>query len=104
MKKLIVVFLLIFNASYSQISGCTDSLAKNYNPKATNNDGNCLYETTKINPLTSIKLDNNLKETSGLIPFDNLFWTHNDDHDSTIYGLDSNGNIQKKIKRIRKRK
>jgi hypothetical protein len=98
MKKLIVVFLLIFNASYSQISGCTDSLAKNYNPKATNNDGNCLYETTKINPLTSIKLDNSLKETSGLIAFDNLFWTHNDDHDSTIYGLDSNGNIQKKIK------
>ena len=98
MKKSIVVFLLIFNASYSQISGCTDSLAKNFNPKATNNDGSCLYETIKIKPLNSLKLSDRLKETSGLMVFDNLLWTHNDDHDTTIYGLDSNGIIQKKIK------
>jgi hypothetical protein len=98
MKKSIVVFLLIFNASYSQISGCTDSLAKNFNSKATNNDGSCLYETTKIKPLTSLKLSDSLRETSGLMVFDNLLWTHNDDHDTTIYGLDSNGIIQKKIK------
>lgn len=98
MKKSIVVFLLIFNASYSQISGCTDSLAKNFNPKATNNDGSCLYETTKIKPLTSLKLSDSLRETSGLMVFDNLLWTHNDDHDTTIYGLDSNGIIKKKIK------
>lgn len=98
MKKSIVVFLLIFNASYSQISGCTDSLAKNFNSKATNNDGSCLYETTKIKPLTSLKLSDSLKETSGLIAFGNLLWTHNDDHDTNIYGLDFNGKIQKKIK------
>ena len=98
MKKSIVVFLLIFNASYSQISGCTDSLAKNFNSKATNNDGSCLYETIKIKPLNSLKLSDRLKETSGLMVFDNLLWTHNDDHDTTIYGLDSNGIIQKKIK------
>jgi hypothetical protein len=98
MNKLIVVFLLIFNASYSQISGCTDSLAKNFNPTATNNDGSCLYKTTKIKPLTSLKLSDSLKETSGLIAIDNLLWTFNDDHDTTIYGLDLNGKIQKKIK------
>lgn len=89
---------MIFNASYSQISGCTDSLAKNFNPKATTNDGSCLYETAKIKPLTSLKLSDSLVETSGLIAFDNLLWTHNDDHDTTIFGLDSNGIIQKKIK------
>ncbi|MBC7440589.1 MAG: T9SS C-terminal target domain-containing protein, partial [Flavobacterium sp.] len=72
MKKSIVVFLLIFNASYSQISGCTDSIAKNFNPKATNNDGSCLYETAKTKPLISLKLSDSLKETSGLIKFDNL--------------------------------
>ncbi|WP_310557885.1 T9SS C-terminal target domain-containing protein [Flavobacterium sp.] len=98
MKKSIVVFLLIINASYSQISGCTDSLAKNFNPTAINNDGSCLYETTKIKPLTLLKLSDSLKETSGLMAFDNLLWTHNDDHDTTIYGLDLNGKIQKKIK------
>lgn len=37
-------------------------------------------------------------ETSGLIAFDHLLWTHNDDHDTTIYGLDSNGKTLKKIK------
>ena len=37
-------------------------------------------------------------ETSGLMAFDNLLWTHNDDHDNTIYGLDFSGKIQKKVK------
>jgi hypothetical protein len=43
-------------------------------------------------------LNDSLNETSGLIVFDSLFWTHNDDHDTTIYGMDSKGKIQKKIK------
>jgi hypothetical protein len=98
MKKSIVVFLLIFNASYSQISSSTDSLAQNFNPKAKSNNPSCLYETAKLKPLNSLKLSDSLKETSGLIAFDNLLWTHNDDHDTTIYGLDFNGKIQKKIK------
>lgn len=98
MKKLIVAFLLIINVSYGQIAGCTDSLAKNFNPKATNNDGSCLYNAAKIKPLSSLRLNDFLKETSGLTAFDNLFWTHNDDHDTTVYGLDFNGKIQKKIK------
>jgi hypothetical protein len=98
MKKSIVVFLLICTASYSQISGCNDSLAKNFNPKAANNDGSCLYASTKIKPKTTQKLNDSLLETSGLTAFDHLLWTHNDDHDTTIYGLDSNGKIEKKIK------
>lgn len=98
MKKVILFFLLCITSSYSQISGCTDSLAKNFNPNVTNNDGSCLYTSAKIKPKTTQKLNDSLLETSGLIAFDNLFWTHNDDHDTTIYGLDSNGIIQKKIK------
>lgn len=98
MKKIILFFLLFATATYSQISGCTDALAKNFNPKATINNGSCLYNSTKIKPETSLKLSDSLQETSGLIAFDNLLWTHNDDHDTTIYGLDSNGKIQKKIK------
>lgn len=98
MKKAILFFLLCFTSAYSQISGCTDSLAKNFNPKATNNDGSCVYASAKIKPESSLKLGDSLVETSGLIRFEHLFWTHNDDHDTTIYGLDSNGKIQKKIK------
>jgi hypothetical protein len=98
MKKIFVLFFLILTSTYGQISGCTDSLAKNFNPNATNNDGSCLYASAKIKPKTSQKLNDSLLETSGLIAFDHLLWTHNDDHDNTIYGLDSNGKIQKKIK------
>ncbi len=97
MKKVIFFFLLIFTSAYSQVSGCTDPLSKNYNPKATQNNGSCLYKNTKIKPEYSIKLNDSVKETSGLITFNNLLWTHNDDHDKTIYGLDSIGKIRRKI-------
>lgn len=98
MKKAILFFFLILTSTYGQISGCTDSLAKNFNPNATINDGSCKYNFTKIKTESTQKLSDSILETSGLIAFDNLLWTHNDDHDTTIYGLDSNGKIQKKIK------
>ncbi|MEZ0182920.1 T9SS C-terminal target domain-containing protein [Flavobacterium oncorhynchi] len=97
MKKVVFFFLIIFTSAYSQVSGCTDPLSKNYNPKATQNDGSCLYKNIKVKPAYSIKLSDSVKETSGLIAFDNLIWTHNDDHDKTIYGLDSIGKIRRKI-------
>lgn len=97
MIKTILFFCLIFSSSYAQIRGCTDPLSKNYNPDATVNDGSCLYKKFKIKPEYSIKLSDSIHETSGLIAFDTLLWTHNDDHDKTIYGLDSLGKIRKKI-------
>ena len=98
MNKFIVLFFLILTSTYGQISGCTDAQAKNFNPNATNNDGSCDYASTKIKAKTYLKLKDSLSETSGLIAFDHLLWTNNDDHDTTIYGLDSNGKIQNKIK------
>lgn len=97
MKTFFLFFFLFVSSTYGQISGCTDSLSKNYNPNATKNDGSCLYSVYKIKPQHSIRLSDSIKETSGLIAFDNLLWTHNDDHDKTIYGLDSLGKIRKKI-------
>lgn len=97
MIKTIFFFFLIFSSGYAQIRGCTDPLSKNYNPDATVNDGSCLYKNFKIKADYSVRLSDSLKETSGLIAFDNLLWTHNDDHDKTIYGLDSLGKIRKKI-------
>ena len=98
MKNIFFFFILTITSTYAQFSGCTDAFAQNFNPNATNNDGSCVYASAKIKPETSLKLSDSLVETSGLITFDHLFWTHNDDHDTTIYGLDSNGKIQKKIK------
>ena len=98
MKKAILFFLLFITSAHSQISGCTDSSAKNFNPNAAINDGSCVYTSAKIKPETTQQLNDTLIETSGLIGFDNLLWTHNDDTDTTIYGMDSNGKIKKKIK------
>ena len=97
MKTFFLFFFLFISSAYSQISGCTDSLSENYNSEASQNDGNCFYKYLKIKPEYSFKLNDSIKETSGLIAFDNLLWTHNDDHDTTIYGVDSLGKIQKKI-------
>lgn len=98
MKKLLFFFFIYTITIHAQISGCTDSLAKNYSSKNIENNGSCLYENLKVKPEYSIRLSDSIKETSGLIAFDNLLWTHNDDHDTTLYGLDSLGKIRKKIK------
>lgn len=97
MKKHLLFCFFFYIYSYSQITGCTDSSAKNFNSRATLNDGSCYYNKTKIKPLYSKKISDSLKETSGLVYFDNLLWTHNDDHDTTLYGLDTLGKINKKI-------
>ncbi|WP_294961482.1 T9SS C-terminal target domain-containing protein [uncultured Flavobacterium sp.] len=97
MLKILFFFLTITASVYSQIPGCTDPLAENYNAKAGQNNGSCSYKNLKLRPEYSFRLSDSLKETSGLIDFENLLWTHNDDHDKTIYGLDSLGKIKKKI-------
>ncbi len=97
MKKVFLIFLLYITSTYGQISGCTDPLSINFNSKATINDGSCQYASTKIKPESSNNLNGSLTETSGLIAFDNLFWTHNDNLDKSIYGLTNLGLIQKKI-------
>ncbi|WP_432222162.1 hypothetical protein ACRASX_01270 [Flavobacterium sp. TMP13] len=49
--------------------------------------------TKKIKPIFTSVLSDSIQETSGLIAFDKLLWTHNDDRDTTLYGLDTLGNI-----------
>ena len=97
MTRIFLFYFLGIISATSQISGCTDAHAKNFNPNATTNDGSCLYNSFKIKPEYSIRLSDSVKETSGLLFFDNLLWTHNDDHDTTLYGLDTLGEIRKKV-------
>ncbi len=58
--------------------GCTDPKAKNYNARTTLNDGSCYYKTTIYNPPFKYLLPDEVKETSGLIYYDNALWTIND--------------------------
>lgn len=93
MKYSFLLFFWICLSAKAQLAGCTDALAKNYNPSAILNDGSCVYENTKIAPVFSITLSDTLRETSGLVYFDNQLWTHNDDTDVNIYALDTIGRI-----------
>lgn len=74
--------------SSQQIFGCTDTLAYNFNPNATDNNGTCSYSTTTIVPVTSVQLPLVMQETSGLIFFDDFLLTHNDDVDTNLYLFD----------------
>lgn len=77
-----------------QTPGCPDPRATNYNPAATVNDGSCRYRDTTLSIVRTENLSQTLNETSGLIWWRDLLWTHNDDTDTKIYGLDRSGSIQ----------
>ena len=98
MKLLFALTFLILNGhtSVGQIQGCTDVEAKNYNPNAIINDGSCIYARTKLKPISSIQINDTIKETSGLIYWENKLWTMNDDKDTHLYSIDTTGiNLQK---------
>lgn len=97
MKKYILFLLLVIPSSFAQIFGGNVSLSKNLNPDTKKNNRNCSHKKPKLKPLFSAPLSDSLKETSGLLFFDNQLWTHNDDSDATIYGLNTSGAIHKKI-------
>lgn len=83
------LFFLYSLIGYSQISGCTDAKALNYNPEATQNDGSCSYSKTTLKIKSPLLLSEQVHETSGLICWNNRLWTHNDDTDTNLYALDT---------------
>lgn len=80
-------FIGISGKINSQIPGCTDQLAVNYNSAATINDGSCQYKEAVVSPIKSAALPAYLDETSGLIFWENKIWTHNDDTDTKLYSF-----------------
>ena len=91
LQQLLPIIILFFYTTdmKAQIFGCTDSFATNFNTHATINDGSCLYDSAIVSPINSWTLPQSLNETSGLIIWNNKFWTHNDDTDNKIYALDT---------------
>lgn len=97
--QLLFLFIIwiIFQTKTSAQSGCTDILAKNYKANAIENDGSCCYKRLKIKDFNSSILSDSLNETSGLVEWENHFYTHNDDTDLNLYQLNKKGFITKKI-------
>lgn len=82
------IFLLFpVDTAKAATPGCTDPLAQNFDPNATVNDGSCTYASATITFTERKQLPPEVDETSGLIVWQNLFWTHNDDTDLNIYGF-----------------
>ena len=100
-KYFIVAFFAftISKTSYSQISGCTDPRANNYNSEATINDGSCDYNITLFNPPLRYLLPSELDETSGLAFFNGKLWTINDSGGlPALYAFDTiSGEIVQRI-------
>ncbi len=93
MKKYIILtfgLIIQFNLLKSQVLGCTDPLATNYNPAATKNNGTCTYGSSTINLFQSDSLPASIIETSGLVIWNDKLWTHNDNGDKKIYSFDTN--------------
>lgn len=101
MKKLNILLLFIFIAAQKLAaqSGCTDTAANNYNSKAKTNNGSCTYNDILITPTTRYNLNNKLRETSGLLWWNDLVWTFNDSGGQpALYAIDSaTGNIVKTV-------
>ncbi|MCC7223735.1 MAG: hypothetical protein IT273_08405, partial [Chitinophagales bacterium] len=93
--KLLIVWMGILACpnAVAQIWGCTDPLANNYNATATHNNGTCTYNATSLSASQSSSISSTLDETSGLVWWNEKLWTHNDNTDLHLYGLDTVGNI-----------
>ncbi len=89
-----IIFLLLCISHIHSQMGCTDSLANNYDPTATQNDGSCTYDPVTVSTTNTYSLDAVLAENSGLIYWNNNLWTQNDSNDSNLYELNpSDGSI-----------
>lgn len=88
---LMLVFSIISVSDINaQIEGCTDPLAKNYNPDATINDGSCSYNITIHNPDMRYLLPAMVSETSGLAIHNGRYYTINDSGgNAELYGVDT---------------
>lgn len=92
--KTFLLLLLLSNKVSSQAAGCTDALANNFNAAATLNDGSCTYNATSYTPPVKVdRLNDSIRETSGLQFANNGLWTFNDSGgDAVIYKIDTLSN------------
>lgn len=83
-----ITFLIIFQ---------TKSLAQSILSTDDEMEKNIIFPKKQIKKFNSITLSDTLRESSGLIEWNNQLYTHNDDRDLNLYLLNKNGKILKSI-------
>ncbi|RYF78149.1 MAG: hypothetical protein EON98_15805, partial [Chitinophagaceae bacterium] len=88
---LLFLLTIFYLPAQSQVHGCKDPSATNYNPSATISDTSCLYSPVYYVPMMRVNpLDTLVKETSGLQMAGNFLWTFNDGGGASgIYRIDT---------------
>lgn len=92
LKLTLIIFIsLDASVAHTQVFGCKDPLANNYNAAATVNNGSCTYNTTNYTPPVKVDPINDiLVETSGLQWAGNSLWSFNDGGGAAaIYRMDT---------------
>src|SRR5215831_9287481 len=98
-----ILLLIFFSCNFillkAQVQGCPDPAANNYDSLATVNDGSCTYSSAILDPKLKYDLNTLLNESSGLIFWKKLFWTHNDSGGQPdIYAMNTSTNdIQRTV-------
>ncbi|AXJ01414.1 hypothetical protein CYPRO_2166 [Cyclonatronum proteinivorum] len=69
------------------LPGCNDPLALNFDADATYPSGNCFYPRTVISYERRSRITSRAYESSGLIYWNDKFWTQNDHRDLNLYGF-----------------
>ena len=87
-KYLLLISLSLFASCTSAQPGYADPLALNFDPAASEEKNSYTYQIATAEPKWTLDLERQISETSGLIYWDGVLWTHNDDTDTRLYMLD----------------
>jgi hypothetical protein len=83
-KFLLIISLAVSNVIFGQY-GCTDTLATNYDPNATIENGTCIYQDLGQTFNSGCILEPKVIESSGVEFTENAIWTHNDSGNSNKF-------------------
>lgn len=86
--RYVLIALVLLCSCNRNGRGCIDSMANNLDASAIENDGSCTYDSLWVESDITLELSDILNESSGLIFWDGHLWTHNDNTDTKLYGLD----------------
>lgn len=97
---LLLSTIFIFSLhTFSQVAGCNDAPASNYQAGATINNGSCVYPFTMLLPTYKYNPGSVLSQIGGAIVWNDTLWALNDHSGPYIYALDTTTSASPVVKR-----